>query len=232
VADVAALGILGSTMIIIRKDLLIEWRTRARLNALVFFALATLLMFSFALGPDTSALRKNAAGYLWLAILFASVLSLGESFRVETENQALDGVRLAPADPRAVFLGKALGNTLMLWVLALVITPVTIGLYDVTVKEGLLKLSMVLLLGCFGISAPGTIYAAIASNARARDVLLPLLLFPVLIPALLASVKATGLVLDGDPMSQLDGWLRLLSGFNILYWGLGFALFPRVIEDD
>ena len=221
-----------ATLLIINKDLLIEWRTRARLNALVFFALATLLMFSFALGPDTVALRRNAAGYLWLGILFASVLSLGESFRIETENLALDGVRLAPADPRAVFLGKAIGNTLMLWVLALVITPVTIGLYDVSVQGGFLKLAAVLLLGCFGISAPGTIYAAIASNARARDVLLPLLLFPVLIPSLLACVKATGLVMEGDPMLQLDGWLGLLGAFNVLYWGLGFALFPRVIEDD
>lgn len=223
---------LRATLLIIHKDLLIEWRTRARLNALVFFALATLLMFSFALGPDTVALRRNASGYLWLAILFASVLSLGESFRIETENLALDGVRLAPAEPRAVFLGKAIGNTLMLWILAMVITPVTVALYDVTVSGGFLKLAFVLLLGCFGISAPGTVYAAIASNARARDVLLPLLLFPVLIPSLLASVKATGLVLEGDPMGQLEGWIRLLASFNLLYWGLGFALFPRVIEDD
>jgi heme exporter protein B len=227
----ASVGMLGSTLIIIRKDLLIEWRTRARLNALVFFALATLLMFSFAVS-DPLVLKKNASGYLWLAILFASVLSLSESFRIETENHALDGVRLAPVDARAVFLGKAIGNTVMLWLLALVITPVTIALYDVTVKMGLLKMAAVLFLGCAGISAPGTIYAAIASNARARDVLLPLLLFPVLIPALLSSVKATGLVIEGDPQDQLESWLRLLTMFNILYWGLGFALFPRVIEDD
>jgi heme exporter protein B len=227
----ASVGMLGSTLIIIRKDLLIEWRTRARLNALVFFALATLLMFSFAVS-DPLVLKKNASGYLWLAILFASVLSLSESFRIETENHALDGVRLAPVDARSVFLGKAIGNTVMLWLLALVITPVTIALYDVTVKMGLLKMAAVLFLGCAGISAPGTIYAAIASNARARDVLLPLLLFPVLIPALLSSVKATGLVIEGDPQMQLESWLRLLTMFNILYWGLGFALFPRVIEDD
>lgn len=225
------MGLLSSTAIIIRKDFLIEWRTRARLNALVFFALSTLLMFSFAVN-DPSVLRKNASGYLWLGMLFASVLSLGESFRVETENHALDGVRLAPADPRAIFLGKALGNTLMLWLLSLVITPVTIALYDVNVKMGMLRLFGVGLLGCAGISAPGTVYAAIASNARARDVLLPLLLFPVLIPGLLASVKATGLVLDGDPQGQFESWMRLLGAFNVLYWGLGFALFPRVIEDD
>lgn len=225
-------GLMRATWLVIKKDLLIEWRTRARINALIFFALATLLMFSFALGPDTVALRRNAGGYLWLGILFASVLSLGESFRVETENLSLDGLRLAPADPRAIFLGKALGNSLMLWVLALVITPVTVALYDVTIREGLLKLSGMLLLGSLGISAPGTLYAAIASNARARDVLLPLLLFPVLIPALLAAVKGTGLIFEGDPMGQVGSWVGLLGGFNVLYWGLGFALFPRVIEDD
>lgn len=226
------LGLFRSTAVVFGKDLLIEWRTRARLNALVFFALATLLLFSFALGPDTVLLRKNAAGYLWLGILFASVLSLGESFRIESENLTLDGLRLAPTDARAIFLGKAIGNTVMLWGLGLVITPVTVALYDVSIKGSLLSLGGVLFLGCAAISAPGTIYAAIASNARARDVLLPLLLFPVLIPGLLGAVKATGLLLDGDPMGQLESWIGLLGAFNTLYWSLGFALFPKVIEDD
>ncbi len=160
------------------------------------------------------------------------MLSLGESFRVETENLSLDGLRLAPVDARAIFLGKAVGNTLMLWALALFITPVTVALYDVSIKEGVLKFVGVLFLGCAGISAPGTIYAAIAANARARDVLLPLLLFPVLIPSLLASVSATGLVLAGDAMGQLGSWVGLLSGFTLMYWALGFALFPKVVEDD
>lgn len=225
-------GLFKAMAIVVRKDLLIEWRTRARLNALVFFALATLLMFSFALGPDTALLRKNASGYLWLAILFASVLSLGESFRVETENHSLDGLKLAPTDTRAIFLGKAVGNTVMLWLLALLMTPVTVALYDVNIKEGFPALAGLLFLGCAAISAPGTLYAAIASNARARDVLLPLLLFPVLIPALLGSVKGTTLILEGDPMHQLSSWVGLIGAFNLLYWALGFALFPRVVEDD
>ncbi len=217
---------------VIRKDLLIEWRTRARINALVFFAIATLLIFSFALGPDTVLLRKNAPGYLWLGILFASVLSLSESMRIEIENSALDGVRLAPASARAIYLGKAIGNTLMLWLLTLVILPIAIALFDLSVREGFARLLGILFLGCAAISAPGTLYAAIAANARARDVLLPLLLFPVLIPGLLASVKATGVILEGDVMHQLGSWVGLLSAFNVLYWSLGFALFPRVIEDD
>jgi len=224
-------GLWSAVATLLRKDLLIEWRTKARLNALVFFAFATLLMFSFALGPDTRMLERNAGGYLWLAILFSSVLALGESFRVETENSSLDGVRLAPADARAIFLSKALGNAALLTALGLLLFPVMVALYGVKLPGTPWEFLLVLVLGCLAISAPGTVYSAIASNARARDVLLPLLLFPLLIPALLAAVKATTLVLQGDPMLQLGGWLGLLGSFNLIYWSLGFLLFPRVIED-
>ncbi len=225
-------GLVTTMWAVIRKDLLIEWRTRARINALIFFAIATLLIFSFALGPDVTLLRKNAGGYLWLAILFASVLSLSESMRIEVENNALDGLRLAPANARAIFLGKAISNTVMLWLLGLIITPIAVGLFDFSFKEGIAPLLGIMFLGCAAISAPGTVYAAIAANARARDVLLPLLLFPVLIPGLIAATKGTALIFSGDPMHQVGSWVGLLAAFNLIYWSLGFALFPRVIEDD
>lgn len=216
---------------VLRKDSLLEWRTRTRLNALLFFALATMFLFSFAVGPDSQALRHNAGAYLWLAIVFASVLALSESFRVEQENASLDGLRLAPVDARAIFLGKALGNAALLLFLSAVVTPVMAALYSTHLGLSFWHLAFVLVLGCMAISAPGTLYAAIASFARARDVLLPVLLFPLLIPALLSSVKATALTLEGDPMNQFNSWAALLGSFNLLYWGLGFALFPRVVED-
>jgi len=106
-----------------------------------------------------------------------------------------------------------------------------IGLFGVSISFGFGLLAVTLVLGCLAFSAPGTLYSAVASNARARDVLLPLLLFPLIIPALLAAVKATTVVLQGDPMSQLRSWFGLLVGFNLVYWGLGIALFPLVIED-
>jgi heme exporter protein B len=224
-------GLLRTTWVLVRKDLLLEWRTRARANALVFFALSTLLLFSFALGPDTTFLRRAAGGTLWLALLLASVLALGESFRVEQENAALDGLRLAPADARALFLAKALANTVLLLLVGIVILPVLAALASVSATLGLGRLVGVLALGCLAISAPGTVYAAIASQARSRDVLLPLLLFPLLIPAVVAAAKATSLVFEGDPMLQLGSWVGLLAGFNLVYWSLGFALFPRVVED-
>lgn len=223
-------GIFGASLIVLRKDILIEWRTKARLNALLFFAVATLLMFSFALGPDTKLLKLSSGAYLWLSLLLSSTLALGESFRVERENGALDGLRLTPADARAIFVGKALGNSLLLFGMSAVLIPIMAAMFGVEFQLGYGKLLLVMLLGTMAIAAPGTVQAAIASNARARDVLLPLLLFPLLIPALMASVKGTTLVMQGDPMGQLDSWVGLLGGFNLIYWGLGFALFPKVIE--
>ena len=224
-------GLFKTFLIVVRKDITLEWRTRARLNALLFFAISTLLMFSFALGANTTALRQHASGYFWLAIVFASVLSLSESFRIEAENHALEGLRLAGADTRAIFFGKALGNAVLLWGLGLVLAPLSIAVFDLSVKMSLGWLLLIIALGAMAISAAGTFYSAIASNARARDVLLPILLFPVLVPVLIASVKATALVFDGDAMEQMNSWLSLLVTLNVIYWGLGFVLFPRIIED-
>lgn len=221
----------GQTLSLMHKDLLIEWRTRARINALIFFSIATLLMFSFALGANIVALRAHAPGYLWLAMLFSSVLSLSESFRIEHENHSLDGLKLAPSDARAIFVAKALGNTVLLWVLGLVLTPLSIALFDLRLEMGPWRLVGLIGVGAMAISAAGTFYAAVAANARARDVLLPVLLFPVLAPVLIGAVKGTALILTGDPMYQLGSWLMLLLTLNVIYWAMGLLLFPRIIED-
>jgi heme exporter protein B len=216
--------LLQAAWLVLRKDWMIEWRTRARLTALIFFSLSTLLLFSFAMGPDTEALRRHAPGYLWLALFFASVLSLGESFRVESENQALLGLVLTPVEPRAIFLGKVFGNASLLFGLSLLLLPVSVALYDINLSKAPGSLVLVLLLGSIGISAPGIVYSAISANARARDVMLPLLLFPVLVPLLLASVNATRFTLGPDPQEQLGSWLKYLS--------VGFLIFPKVAEED
>lgn len=226
------MSVLGGAWLVLKKDWQIEWRTRARLTAVIFFSFATLLMFSFAMGPDTTALRQHAPGYIWLGLFFASVLSLGESFRVEAENQSLLGLLLAPVDPRSIFLGKLAGNAVLLFGLSLVLLPPSIALYDIDVTKDFLRLLLVLALGSIGISAPGVVYSAISSNARARDVMLPLLLFPVLVPLLLAAVNATRFILGPDPQEQLNSWLKLLVAFDLIYLSVGFLLFPRVVEED
>ena len=223
-------GFVQSAMAIIQKDFVLEWRGRARVNATLFFAILVLLLFSFAIGADSRLLGRIAPGFLWLTIFMASVMSLGESMRIESENEALEGLRLMPIDPRALFFGKALINAVYLWLLGVVLVPVVVAIYDVDIKLGTGPLLGVLAGGAAAISAPGTLQAAIAIQAKARDVLLPLLLFPLLVPGLLAAVKATELIMHGDAMNQLASWNSLLLAFAGIYWLLCTFLFGRVID--
>ncbi len=215
---------------IMRKDMLLEWRSRARLNGTIVFALLVLLLFSFAMGPVPKLLRQTAPGLYWLAILLSSVLSLNESLRVENENAALEGLRLLPVHGSAIFLGKALVNTFYLTLISVVLVPMTVAIYGLEIQGSLGTLLLVLAVGAAGISAPGTLYAAISVQARARDLLLPLLLFPILVPALIAAVKATTLVVAGDAMQELNLWIGLLAIFACVYWFICTLLFPRIID--
>lgn len=220
-----------SLAVLISKDLRLEWRSRARIQATLSFGALTLLMFSFAAGPRPKLLAANAPGYLWLALLLASTLALAESLRVEVENAVLEGVRLIPVDPKAIFLSKALVNAFLLFALSGLLVPLSMALYGVSLEGSVLELVAVVGLGAMAIAAPGTFYAAIAQQIRAKDVMLPLLLFPILVPGLVGAVKATTLLLEGDPMGQLASWTSLLAAFNVLYWVVCTLLFGRVIED-
>ena len=224
-------GVLKTAWGIIKKDLLLEWRGRARINATVFFAILTLLLFSFAMGPNHKLLVQTAPGFLWLAIFLSSIMSLSESMRLESENDALEGLRLLAVWPVSIFWGKAVVNALFLIALSMILVPVGMAIYGVELQLSIGCLISIFVIGCLGISAPGTLYSAITIQARARDVLLPLLLFPILIPVLLAAVKSTSLVIQGDPMDQLSGWLTLLAGFTAVYWAICSLLFHRVVED-
>ena len=224
--------IVRQALVLVGKDLLLEWRGRSRFLSVLLFGVVTLLLFSFAVGPDSAALRAAAAGFLVLALLLSSTLSLSESFRLEQEDRALEGLVLLPVDPVAMFYGKAIGNTLFLLLLAPIFTPVALVLYSVELGAvKILTLVGLWALAAAGLSAPGTLYAAMTSRLRSQDVLLPLLLFPLVVPVLMGSVKAMALVLGGDPLEQLRSWTTLLTGFAIIYWSLCGLLFPHAIEE-
>lgn len=212
------------------KDLLLSWRSRAQATAVVVFGATTLLLLSFAVGPNAGALRINAGGFLWVALLLSSTLALAESYRLEIEQRALEGLLLLPASPRALFYGKAIANWLQLLLVGIGLLPVMIVLYDPG-TENLIPLVGVLALGTAALSAPGTLYAAMSSQARAQQVLLPLLLFPLVVPVLLAAVKATTLLLLGDPMGQVRSWVALLFAFNGVFWPLCGLLFGPVVDE-
>jgi heme exporter protein B len=212
------------------KDMLLQWRGRAQVAAILVFGATSLLLFSFAIGPSAEALRQYAAGFLWLGLLLSSTLTLAESFQNEMDDQALEGLLLLPADARALYYGKALANWAQLVLVGVALVPMMVVLYDAGTLR-LWALFGIIALGSAGLSAPGTLYAAMTSQARAKQTLLPLLLFPLVVPVLLASVKATGLVILGDPMGQLRAWVTLLAAFDLIYWSLCGVLFSRVVED-
>lgn len=218
---------------IFRKDLLLEWRGRARSVSVVLFGVVTLVLFSFAVGPEAEPLRRGAAGFLTLALLLSSVLGLNESFRLEQEDRALEGLLLRPVEPMALFYGKALASTVLLLLLAPILVPAAVALYDLSPSPlGLLRLAGLWALTAAGLAAPGTLYAAITARLKAQDVALPLLLFPLVVPVLLGSVKAIDLVLTGDPMHQLRSWTLLLLGFNAIYWAVCGVLFSFAVEES
>ena len=223
-------GALGQVWAVLTKDLLIERRAWTRVVALMSFAVLVLLLFSFAVGPDTKILQKHAAGYLWLATLFASTTLFTQSFSVETESGALAQLQLAPVLPGALFYGKALANALQLFVLLVISLPPLIALCDVSFVEGLDVLLLTCGLGALGIAAPGAMYAAMTARISSQQMLLPLLLFPLIVPAMLSAVKATSLILGGDPMDQLGSWLSLLTAFDVVFWALCGVMFGRITE--
>jgi heme exporter protein B len=214
----------------LQKEFLLQWRGRAQAVAVFVFGATALLLFSFAVGPNSAALRQHSAGFLWLALLLSSTLTLSESFHEEMENRALEGLLLLPTSPRAVYYGKAIANAVQLILVGIVLVPVMTVLYDAG-TDRLGTLLMIIILGAAGLAAPGTLYAAMTSQIRARQMLLPLLLFPLIVPVLLAAVKATSLLILGDPMEQSRAWLALLVAFDGIYWSLCGLLFERVVEE-
>lgn len=214
----------------LRKEMLLQWRTRTQFFAVFIFGATALLLFSFGVGPNSEILRQFSAGFLWLGLLLSSTLTLAESFHAEMENRALEGLLLLPADPRALYYGKTVANWIQLTLLGSALVPVMVVLYDAGTTR-LLSLVAIIALGAAGLSAPGTLYAAMTAQVRAKQTLLPLLLFPLIVPALLASVKATSLVILGDPMKALGSWMSLLGAFDLLYWALCGVLYGRVVEE-
>ena len=215
---------------IVWKDLTSERRSKAGLNAVAFMGLLVLLLFGFALGPDTEALRRAAAGALWLAILFAGVLAFNRSYQLELDGGALESLLLYPGARWAIYVGKLIANLVFVLVVEAIVIPVALILFQVQVPGGWLAQLGVMLLGTFGFVTLGTFYSAMSSRSRAREVLLPLLLFPMLIPVLLASVEASTGLLVGDPMQEAGAWLRLLGAFDIIFLVASLLAFEYVIE--
>jgi heme exporter protein B len=212
------------------KDLRTERRSKAGFNSVAAMGVTILVLFGFALGPDAQSLRDAAAGALWLAVLFAGVLSFNRSYQVELESDALEPLLLNPGARWTIFSGKLLANLMFIGLMLVIVVPIGLVLFQVPVPAAWAKLLLVLLLGVIGMVSLGTFYAAIASRSRAREVLLPLLLFPMLVPVLLAAMEASKALLVGDLMHEAGLWIRLLVAFDVIFIVATHLAFEHVIE--
>jgi heme exporter protein B len=215
---------------IARKDLTTELRAKAGFNSVASLGITILVLLGLALGPDAAALRNAAVGTVWLATLFAGVLAFNRSFQVELESGALEPLLQYPGPRWTIFAGKLLGNLLFVAAMVLILVLVGVVLFGVEIPAGWPSLLGVLALGIFGVVVMGTFYASMASRSRAREVLLPLLLFPMLVPVLLAATAASKALLGGDLMQESGAWIRLLAAYDLVFLVATFIAFEHVIE--
>ena len=212
------------------KDLVSEWRTGDRLVSMLLFSVLVVIVFHFALPADASQLlQTGAAGLLWVAYVFASVLGLNRAFALELENEALSGLALTPADRGWIFLGKAGANTLLLFVVQAVTALAFALAFDVGLGAVALRFGIVLALGAIGLSSVGTLFAAVAVRTRYREVMLPLLLLPVMVPLLLGAVRASAALLERGTLPSAE--LRLLVVVDTAFLIVSFVLFEYVLDE-
>ena len=219
------------TWILAEKDLKVECRSPQAFLTTIFFAVLILVVFNFAFDPGSQATREATPGILWVALLFPGIIQLNRSFQSEMEEGTLYGLTLSPIDRGLLYIGKLLANWAFLVVVDLLVLVVFIIFYNFSFSVQMLWVALIIVLASVGFTAVGTIFAAMLCSMRTREVLLPILLFPIIIPIILAAVNGTQEVLILGETEFLKRWLQLLISFDVIFVAAGFLLFDYVVAD-
>lgn len=214
----------------LRKDLQLEWRSRDAINGMLFFALLVVVVFSLAFDPTAAMSRQIAGGILWVALLFASTTALNQAWTREQHNRVLEAQRMAPSPPSALFLGKALANLIFVAIVEMVLAPLFVVFYNLHAVGQSWLLAAVMPLGTWALVCNGTFFAALGLRTRNRELLLPLILFPISIPALLGMMQATTAILTGE--FSPNPWIRLLVAYNIAFTTVCLLLFETILNAE
>lgn len=221
---------LRETWVVTLKDLRAELRTKEAINASFAFALVILLMFSFAFDPSDETTREISGGLLWIVFAFAGTLILNRSFARELPNDCLDALVAAPVSSSALFLGKAFANFLLVLAVQLVALPVFGIFYNVHWTAQFPQLMLVMVLATWGLTVIGTIFSALTVNIRLREVMLPMLVYPILVPALMGAMQLTSKLVNGLPIGpDTMEWLKMLIGFDVVYTAVSLILVETVL---
>ncbi len=220
----------GITRATLFKDLRMEWRSKDAINSMLFFSLLVVVIFSFAFDPTAEESRRIAGGLVWVAFLFAAVVALNQTWARELRNQVLDAYRVSPAPANPLFIAKALGNFIFVAVLEAVMTPLFVMFYKLRPLGPAWQLLIVATFGTWALVVNGTFFAAMSLRTRSREIMLPLLLFPISIPAILAMVNATTAILSGDGPAKF--WIVLLAAYDVVFTIASLLLFENVLAAE
>ena len=219
----------GITQATLFKDLRLEWRSKDAINSMLFFSLLVVVVFSFSFDPSAEESRQIAGGLVWVAFLFAAVVALNQTWARELRNQVLDAYRVSPAPANSLFLAKAIGNFIFVSVLEAVMTPLFIAFYKLRALGPAWELVVVAMLGTWALVVNGTFFAAMSLRTRSREIMLPLLLFPISIPAILGMVQATTSILTGEGARF---WIVLLVTYDLVFTTSCLLLFETVLNAE
>jgi len=221
----------GKVFAIAYKDLLYEYRSRETISTMLIFAFLVVVIFNFTFDPGSTFAREAAPGIIWVAFTFSGILGLNRSFIYEVDKGCIHGLLLTPVDRGAIYLGKMIGNIIFMAVVELLTLPLFAVLFNLDFVAVLPQLLLVVSLATLGFAAVGTLFSAIAVNTKTREIMLPILLFPVAVPVILAAVNATGSILDSTGWEQIIDWIKILIAFDVMFIAVCYVLFEYVVEE-
>jgi heme exporter protein B len=224
-------GVLRHAWLVARKDLLVEFRSRTAILAAVVFTVLVLTVFNFGRDPTAVSALDLAPSILWVTFTFAAIVALNRAFQLELEYDALDGLLLAPISRASVYLGKLFANLVFVAVVEVIGLPLFALFFNVPILPIALPLAGVIALATVGFVSVGTLFSAMTVRTRFAELLLPAILLPFMIPALIWAVLTTAALLAGRPLSEVSGWLRLLAAYDIGFVGLALFLFPATVNE-
>lgn len=225
------MSLLRGIRIIVWKDVTCEFRSQEMLISMGVFSFLVILVFNFALPLDLREADRILPGVLWVAFIFSGLLAMGRSFGAEKDRGSLQGLLLCPVERGILYAGKMMANLIFMSIIEVFTVSVFIVLFNVKILPVLLPLSLIILLGSLGFAAIGTIFSAMSAHTQAREVMLSLLVFPISIPLIIASVKATGAILRGDSFLEIYAWLKILVAFDMTFLFISYLTFEFVIEE-
>jgi heme exporter protein B len=223
------MNFLTKALVITRKDVLLELRTKEIIFSAMLFTILVIITFNFAFEGSKETISLVAPGMLWIAFTFAGILSLNRSFVAEKEENCLEGLMIAPISREVIYAGKMLGSLLFMLIIEVIALPVFALLFDLPVFS--IQVITITLMATIGFAAVGTLFSALAVNTKAREMVLPILFLPVVVPVIISAVKASGLALSGESWGALASWLQILGAFDAIFLVVSFWVFNYLIEE-